>query len=63
MQITDSINMALENGEKIYGVVHGKNRNSKVFPCDYWDVGIPEAYKEANKQLLDANLDQLGLRY
>ena len=63
VQITDSINMALENGEKIYGVVHGKNRNSKVFPCDYWDVGIPEAYKEANKQLLDANLDQLGLRY
>lgn len=63
VQITDSIKMALENGEKIYGVVHGKNRNGKVFPCEYWDVGIPEAYKEANKQLLDANLDQLGLRY
>ena len=60
VQITDAIQMALENGEKVYGVVHGKNRNGKVFPCEYWDVGIPEAYKEANKRLLDANLDQLG---
>ncbi|MGD9130293.1 MAG: sugar phosphate nucleotidyltransferase [Candidatus Bathyarchaeota archaeon] len=62
VQITDSIQMALENGEKIYGVVHGKNKNGKVSPCEYWDVGIPEAYKEANKQLSDINLDQLALR-
>jgi dTDP-glucose pyrophosphorylase len=62
VQITDSIRMALEDGEKIYGVVHGKNQNNKVVPCQYWDVGIPEAYKEANKQLLEADLDQLCLR-
>lgn len=59
VQITDSIVMALESGEKVYGVIHGKNRGSKVFPCEYWDVGIPEAYKEANKRLFDVNLDKL----
>jgi dTDP-glucose pyrophosphorylase len=59
VQITDSIIMAMENGEKVYGVVHGKNHGGKVCPCEYWDVGIPEAYKEANKRLLDVNLEQL----
>lgn len=59
VQITDSIVMAMENGEKVYGVVHGKNHGGKVRPCEYWDVGIPEAYKEANKRLLDVNLEQL----
>jgi dTDP-glucose pyrophosphorylase len=62
VQITDSINKALEDGEKIYGVVHGKNRNGKVVPSEYWDVGIPEAYKEANMRLLEANLDKHCLR-
>ena len=63
VQITDSIKLALENGEKIYGVVHGRNQNNKLFPNEYWDVGIPEAYKKANKELLDVNLDQLDLRF
>ena len=62
VQITDSIRLALEDGEKVYGVVHGKNQNNKVVPSEYWDVGIPEDYKEANKKLSEANLDQLCLR-
>jgi dTDP-glucose pyrophosphorylase len=62
VQITDSIQMALKNGEKIYGVVHGKNRDGKVSPCEYWDVGIPEAYKEANKRLSEIDMDQFVLR-
>jgi len=59
VQITDSIQLALENGEKIYGVVHGKTRNGKLMPCEYWDVGIPESYKEANLQLLSKNLEDI----
>jgi dTDP-glucose pyrophosphorylase len=62
VQITDSIQMALEDGEEIFGVVHGRNRDGKISPCEYWDVGIPEAYKEANKRLSDVNMDQLVLR-
>lgn len=59
VQITDAMALALENGEKICAVVHGKNKGNDIFPCDYWDVGIPEEYKEANKRLLEANLEQL----
>lgn len=59
VQITDSIALGLENGEKIYGVVHGRKHENKILPCDYWDVGVPEAYKEANRRLLDADLDHL----
>jgi len=63
VQITDSIQLALENGENINGVIHGRTRNEKLIPCEYWDVGIPEAYKEANKQLLYKNLDQFDIEY
>ena len=59
VQITDAMMLALENGEKVCAVVHAGNKGDDVFPCDYWDVGIPEEYKEANKRLLDANLEQL----
>jgi len=59
VQITDAIALALENGERVCVVVHGKNRDNKVFPCDYWDVGIPDDYREANKRLLGAGLEGL----
>jgi dTDP-glucose pyrophosphorylase len=59
VQITDAMALALENGEKICAVVHARNKGNDVFPCDYWDVGIPEDYKEANKRLIDVNLEEL----
>jgi len=59
VQITDAMQLALENGEKVCAVVHVRNKGKDVFPCDYWDVGVPEDYKEANKRLLDANLERL----
>lgn len=59
VQITDAMQLALENGEKVLAVVHAKNKGKDVFPCDYWDVGIPEDYKKANKRLMDANLELL----
>jgi len=59
VQITDAMALALENGEKVCAVVHGKNKDNNVSPCDYWDVGIPEVFKEANKRLLEVNLERL----
>ena len=59
VQITDAMTLALENGERVCAVVHGKNKGNDVLPCDYWDVGIPEEYKEANKRLLEVNLERL----
>lgn len=59
VQITDSIALALQSGEKVVAVVHAKNRGKDIVPCEYWDVGIPEDYMEANKRLFDMNLDRL----
>jgi glucose-1-phosphate thymidylyltransferase len=59
VQITDAMALALENGERVCAVVHGKNRGNELFPCDYWDVGIPEDYREANRCLLSAGLERL----
>jgi len=59
VQITDAMALALENGEKVCAVVHGRNNGKDLVPCEYWDVGIPEDYKEANMRLLDMNLDKL----
>jgi len=59
VQITDAMASALECGEKVCAVVHGKNKGNDIFPCDYWDVGIPEEYKEANRRLSEANLERL----
>lgn len=59
VQITDAMQLALEDGKKVCAVVHAKNKGNDVFPCDYWDVGIPEAYKEANRRLLDVDFDRL----
>jgi len=59
VQITDAMALALENGEKVCAVVHAKNKGKDIVPCEYWDVGIPGDYKEANRRLLDMNLDRL----
>ena len=59
MQITDAMALALENGEKVCAVVHAKNKGKDVFPCDYWDVGVPEEYKEANRRISEADLEGL----
>jgi len=58
VQITDSMAMALENGEKICAVVHARNGGNSIMPCEYWDVGIPDDYKAANKRLLNEDLDK-----
>jgi dTDP-glucose pyrophosphorylase len=59
VQITDAVALALENGEKVCGVVHGRNKGTDFSPFDYWDVGIPEGCKQANKRLLEVNLEKL----
>ena len=59
VQITDAMELALENGEKVCAVVHARNKGNDVFPCDYWDVGIPGEYKEANRRLMDASFERL----
>jgi len=61
VQITDSLILAIKNGEKVFGVVHGRNHGSKISPCEYWDVGIPEAYKKANRKLIDMNIEKMLL--
>jgi len=59
IQITDSIKLALKNGEKVLAVIHGKKNKKNIIPYSYWDVGIPEDYKNANKILLETNIDKL----
>lgn len=59
VQITDAMVLAMKNGEKVFGVVHGGNDGSKLYPYEYWDVGIPEAYKDANKKLIDIDLIEI----
>jgi len=59
VQITDAMALALEYGERVCAVVHGRNKDNKVSPHEYWDVGIPEDYKEANQRLLGAGLERL----
>jgi len=58
VQITDAMALALESGEKVCAVVHGKNKGNDFFPCEYWDVGIPKDFKEANKRLSEVNLER-----
>ncbi len=55
VQITDAIALGLAKGENVWGVVHAKNKSDKLFPCEYWDVGIPEDYMEATKRLLNTS--------
>ena len=58
IQITDAMQLAVKHGDSVYAVIHGRNHGRKVVPCEYWDVGVPEEYKEANRRLLDENLDK-----
>ena len=55
IQITDTIALGLANGEKVWAVVHAKNHGNAMSPCEYWDVGIPEDYINANRRLLDVS--------
>jgi glucose-1-phosphate thymidylyltransferase len=59
VQITDTISLGLAKGEKVFGVVHAKNKPDIISPCEYWDVGIPEDYMNASKRIL--NLDDEDL--
>lgn len=59
VQITDSISLALENGEKVYAVIHGKTLDNKIIPYNYWDVGVPEDYQNANKYLFEKEIAKL----
>jgi len=56
VQITDSISLALEHGEKVYAVIHGKKLDNKIIPYNYWDVGVPEDYQNANKYLFEKEI-------
>ena len=58
VQITDAMELAIENGERVSAVVHAKSKNGDLFPREYWDVGIPEDYREANKRLLEKDIDK-----
>ena len=58
VQITDAMELAIEQGERVSAVVHARSKNGDLFPCEYWDVGIPEDYKEANRRLLDKTIDK-----
>jgi len=59
VQITDAMALAMKHGEKVWAVVHGRKEGKEIVPYDYWDVGIPEDYVNANKRLSDMNLDKL----
>jgi len=58
VQITDAMELAIEGGERVSAVVHARSKNGNLFPCEYWDVGIPEDYKEANRRLMDKSIDK-----
>lgn len=57
VQITDAIALGLTSGEKVWAVVHAKTKGNAMSPCEYWDVGIPEDYIEACRQLLNTSRD------
>jgi dTDP-glucose pyrophosphorylase len=59
IQITDAMRLALNSGEKVYAVVHGTSKGNTLSPYEYWDVGIPEQYKEANSRLMEVSIDQI----
>jgi glucose-1-phosphate thymidylyltransferase len=58
VQITDAMQLAVENGQKVSAVVHARNHNGTLLPLSYWDVGIPEDYRKANATLLNENIDK-----
>lgn len=58
IQITDAMELAIESGERVTAVVHAKSKDGDLFPCEYWDVGIPNDYKNANRFLLEKDVDK-----
>ena len=58
IQITDAMELAIEDGKRVSAVVHAACKNGKLFPREYWDVGIPRAYKEANRHLSNESVDK-----
>jgi glucose-1-phosphate thymidylyltransferase len=60
VQITDTIALGLKEGEKVWGVVHSKNKDDLISPCEYWDVGVPEDYMNASKKFLNLSEEDLA---
>ena len=58
IQITDAMELAVEEGEKVAAVVHARCKNGDLFPCQYWDVGLPGDYKNAVRYLLEKDVDK-----
>jgi dTDP-glucose pyrophosphorylase len=58
VQITDAMELAIESGERVTAVVHAKSKEGDLFPCEYWDVGVPADYKNALRQLLEKDVDK-----
>lgn len=59
VQITDTMELALSEGEIIHAVVHANESKDGIIPCHYWDMGIPQDYREANKYLFDLDLGRV----
>jgi len=59
IQITDTMALALENGERVVAVAHARSKGKNIEPLAYWDVGIPKDYAQANRSLADTNLRRL----
>lgn len=58
VQITDAMQLAVENGQRVSALVHARSDNGALLPLGYWDVGIPEDYRNANVTLLNENIDK-----
>jgi glucose-1-phosphate thymidylyltransferase len=58
VQVTDSMQLAIQNGQKVSAVVHARRENGALLPLEYWDVGIPEDYRRANATLLNENIEK-----
>ena len=58
IQITDAMELAIEDGETVNAVVHAKSTGGHLIPREYWDVGIPHDYKAANTRLITENIDK-----
>jgi UTP-glucose-1-phosphate uridylyltransferase len=58
VQITDAMQLAIENGQRVSAVVHARWENGSLLSLPYWDVGIPEDYRRANVTLLNENIDK-----
>jgi glucose-1-phosphate thymidylyltransferase len=58
VQITDTMQLAVEGGQRVSAVVHARWKNGVLLPLSYWDVGVPEDYRNANVTLLNENIDK-----